>query len=99
MKLSFDLSVEEDKPKKENYDVVIIGAGPAGCSAAIYARRYMLDTLVISRDFGGLIADADIVDNYPGLPEMLGSKIADKFLTTSFDTEAERHVRRVKKIG
>jgi len=52
------------------YDVVIIGGGPAGLSAGIYAARARLKSLLIeSRMVGGQIVNADMVENYPGFPE------------------------------
>lgn len=54
------------------YDVLMIGAGPAALSAAIYTTREDLDTLLIERGVvGGLAAVTDWVDNYPGFPEGL----------------------------
>jgi thioredoxin reductase (NADPH) len=53
-----------------DFDVVIIGAGAAGLSAALFAARERLQTLLIERStFGGQIANADKVENYPGLAE------------------------------
>lgn len=53
-----------------NYDVLIIGGGPAGLSAGIYASRARLRTMLIEKGmFGGLIANAELVENYPGFPE------------------------------
>jgi len=53
-----------------NYDVLIIGGGPAGLSAGIYAARARLRTMLIEKAmFGGLIASAELVENYPGFPE------------------------------
>ena len=77
--LTFQALVEEEEIK-EKYDLVIVGAGPAGCSAAIYARRFQLETLIVAKELGGLIVDAEIVDNYPGLPEIPGSELGNKFL-------------------
>ena len=52
------------------YDVIIIGGGPAGYTAALYASRAGLDTLVIEKmGPGGQMALTDIIDNYPGLDE------------------------------
>ena len=52
------------------YDVVIIGGGPAGLSAGIYAARAGLSTLLMEKGiFGGQIANAEHVENYPGFPE------------------------------
>ena len=54
------------------YDVIIIGAGPAGVSAAIYAARRALKTLVISKDLGGQTALAINIENYPGIKKIDG---------------------------
>lgn len=63
------------------YDCIIIGGGPAGLSAAIYARRAQLDTLVIEKDYGGLgvIAVTEQVNNYPGMPEVSGYDLGEAF--------------------
>ena len=54
----------------QQFDVIIIGAGPAGLTAAIYTSRDRLRTLLIEKGLtGGLINEADKVDNYPGFPE------------------------------
>jgi len=54
----------------KKYDVIIIGGGPAGLSAGIYASRARVRTLLIEKGmFGGLIANAELVENYPGFPE------------------------------
>ena len=52
------------------HDVVIIGGGPAGYTAALYAARAGLDTLLIEKmSIGGQMALTDIIDNYPGFSE------------------------------
>jgi len=53
-----------------NYEVIIIGGGPAGLSAGLYTSRARLSSLLIEKmGVGGQIADAERVDNYPGFPE------------------------------
>jgi len=53
-----------------NYDVVIIGAGPAGLTAGLYTSRARLKCLLMERELvGGQIANAERVENYPGFPE------------------------------
>lgn len=56
------------------YDLIIIGSGPAGLAAAIYAQRAKLDTVVIEENFvsGGQVVTTYEVDNYPGLPGISG---------------------------
>ena len=63
------------------YDLIIIGAGPAGMSAAIYAKRAMLEVLVLEKEAmsGGQIVQTYEVDNYPGLPKMTGMDLGDQF--------------------
>lgn len=55
-----------------NYDIIIIGSGAAGLSAALYAGRYRTKTLVIAKEFGGETASAGSIENYPGVPAIDG---------------------------
>ncbi len=58
-------------------DLIIIGAGPAGIAAAIYAKRSGLDVLVIEKNLpGGLINNTNIVENYPGFKSINGATLA-----------------------
>ena len=58
---------------ERNYDVIIIGGGPAGLTAGLYTSRDRLKTLIIEKGFfGGLIATAEWVENYPGFPDGIG---------------------------
>lgn len=63
------------------YDVIIIGSGPAGLAAAIYAQRAKLSTLVLEREYmsGGQVVNTYEVDNYPGLPGIGGFELGMKF--------------------
>lgn len=65
----------------EPYDVVIIGAGPAGMAAAVYTGRSRLNTLVLEKGMpGGQILMTDWVENYPGFPEgVVPFELMDKF--------------------
>jgi thioredoxin reductase (NADPH) len=57
----------------EEYDIIIIGAGPAGLSAGLYAARAQRKTLLIEKNVtGGQIALTAVIENYPGIPEING---------------------------
>ncbi len=60
-------------------DVAIIGAGPAGLSAGIYAQRKGLKTIVIGNSTGGQVNDTSTVENYPGFSSLSGESLAHKF--------------------
>jgi len=60
------------------YDLVIVGGGSAGLSAAIYAGRYKMNTVVISGSIGGTITLAHAVCNYPGFIEISGMELMNK---------------------
>jgi len=62
------------------YDVAIIGTGCAGLSAAIYASRYGLKTVVLGELPGGLITTTHLVENYPGLKSLSGMELGDNLL-------------------
>ena len=64
---------------EQQYDLIIIGAGPAGLTAGIYAARADLKTLLIERyGAGGQILNTYEVDNYPGLPGITGGELGQK---------------------
>ncbi len=77
------------------YDLIIIGSGPAGLSAAIYAQRARLETLVLEKEYvsGGQVLTTYEVDNYPGLPGINGFDMGMKFrehaddLGAAFETD------------
>jgi thioredoxin reductase (NADPH) len=62
------------------YDVIIIGAGPAGLAAGMYAGRLNLRTLIIGEDVGGLIATTQLVENYPGFKRISGEELSERLL-------------------
>ena len=82
------------------YDVIIIGSGPAGLSAAIYGQRAKLRTLVIEKQplSGGQILNTYEVDNYPGLPGLGGFELGMKFRAHADSMEAEFIQAEVEKI-
>ena len=62
------------------YDVAVIGAGPAGITAAIYLKRAELNCCIIEKEMpGGQINKSSVVENYPGFTEISGPDLAEKF--------------------
>ncbi len=61
------------------YDVIIAGAGPAGMTAAVYASRGNMKTLMLERGMpGGQMADTEDIENYPGFDSILGADLSNK---------------------
>lgn len=63
----------------ETYDIAIVGSGPAGYSASIYASRYKLKNIVFGKMIGGTISEAHKVCNYPGISDITGLELGMKF--------------------
>ncbi|MFH1509622.1 MAG: FAD-dependent oxidoreductase [Candidatus Nealsonbacteria bacterium] len=64
----------------KNYDLIIIGGGPAGITAGIYSARQRLNTLLITKNFGGQIARKSVpIENYPGLGSVSSIDLIQKF--------------------
>lgn len=83
------------------HDLIIVGAGPAGFSASIYASRYGIDHLILGESMGGTITLAHKVDNFPGLPGLSGGDLAQKFAdhAKSFGVEIKaKEVSKIEKI-
>ena len=67
--------------KIEPWELVIVGAGPAGLAAGMYAARSGLKTLILEEKMaGGTTADAPIVENYPGFSKISGGELAEKMV-------------------
>jgi thioredoxin-disulfide reductase len=82
------------------YDVIIIGAGPAGITSAIYAARKALKVLIISREleFGGKVINNILVKNYPGFKEITGFDLINKFKEHLNDIDFDQEEDEVKDI-
>ena len=65
--------------EKDVYDLIIIGAGPAGMTAAVYAARYKLRILIISKDAGGVANLAHKIENWPGIISISGTDLMQNF--------------------
>jgi thioredoxin reductase (NADPH) len=70
-----------------SYDLIIIGAGPAGLTASLYASRYQIRHLLIGSRLGGAMVWAAMVENYPGFESITGADLAQKM------------IEQVKKLG
>ena len=81
------------------YDIIIIGAGPAGLTAAIYARRAEKRVLVLEKEtFGGQITHSPKVENYPGFLQMSGNEFAEKLIEQALHLETEIELDEAKAI-
>jgi thioredoxin reductase (NADPH) len=86
------------------YDVVIIGGGPAGLTAGIYAKRAMLNAVLLEKmGIGGQIIVTDLVENFPGFQEISGADLAGKFeqhaLKFGLETKSLVEVNRIEDRG
>ena len=82
------------------YDLLIIGSGPAGLAAAIYAQRAKLSTVVLEKEYisGGQVVNTYEVDNYPGLPGINGYELGVKFREHADQLGAEFVTAEVEEI-
>lgn len=83
---------------KNKYDLIIIGAGPAGLGASIYASRYKLKHLVIGEEVGGQVVEASKIENYAGIESISGKDLMDKFRKQTEDLGAKIVQASVKMI-
>jgi len=65
--------------ENERYDVIIVGAGPAGLTAGVYCARKLLKTLIISENVGGQALESWAIENYPGYRMITGEDLMKKF--------------------
>ena len=81
------------------YDIIIVGAGPAGLTAAIYARRANKSVLLLEKGaFGGQITFSPKVENYPGFGSLSGSELADHFVEQALGLGADVEIETVTGI-
>jgi thioredoxin reductase (NADPH) len=81
------------------YDLIIVGGGPAGLTAGIYAVRSGLATLVLERsEISGQIALADIVENFPGFPSIPGRELMEKYKSHAQEVGVETKITDVLSI-
>lgn len=80
---------------EETYDLAIVGAGPAGLAAAIYAGRDRFNTIVLEKTIpGGQINNTDRIENYPGFDQISGPELVDRFVR-----QAEKFGSKIKQLA
>ncbi|KAB2492353.1 thioredoxin-disulfide reductase [Priestia endophytica] len=89
----------EEMSEEKIYDVIIIGAGPAGMTAAVYTSRANLSTLMIERGVpGGQMANTEDVENYPGYENILGPDLSNKMFEHAKKFGAEYAYGDIKEV-
>jgi len=81
------------------YDLIIVGGGPAGLTAGIYASRRKLKNLVITKDIGGQAASVPHVENYPGFDKIDGFELTENMKKQAEKFGSEFIYEEVKKIN
>ncbi len=81
------------------YDIVIIGSGPAGLTAAIYALRAGKSVLILEKSaFGGQVTYSPKIENYPAMGQISGNELADKMLDQALSMGADVNLEKVESI-
>ena len=87
------------KAETRMHDIIIIGGGPSGMTAALYALRANKSVLILEKEnFGGQIANSPKVENYPTIKEISGSDLTDRMVTQIMDMGAEFELENVEKV-
>ena len=71
--------MSQNSQNNQIYDVIIIGGGAAGLTAAVYTTRRAMKTLVVSKDIGGQVINTPDIENYPGFDQISGPELAQKW--------------------
>lgn len=83
----------------EHFDIIIIGGGPAGLTAAVYARRAGKTVLILEKaSIGGQIASSPRVDNFPALPGISGAELADRLYQQADELGARLELEEVLEL-
>jgi thioredoxin reductase (NADPH) len=89
------------KSMQEKYDVIIIGAGPAGLTAGLYCGRSGLRTLVLGDPYGSQVASADLIENYPGFSGIRGMELIEKMAeqTKAYAENIPQNAEKIERKG
>ena len=83
----------------EHFDIIVIGGGPAGLTAAIYARRAGKSVLVLEKEnFGGQIAGSPKVENFPGFASISGAELSQRLYDQAWDLGARIELETVEQV-
>lgn len=80
------------------YDLIIIGAGPAGMTAGLYSARREMKTLVLGKELGGQLVWASEIENYPGTPKISSFDLIENMRSQTIEAGAEIKIDEVKRI-
>ncbi len=84
---------------RKTYDLIIVGGGPAGITASIFASRFSLDHALITKILGGAVLEAIKIENYPGFPSISGLDLVNSFETHLLKFKPKIIYDEVVKIG
>lgn len=90
--------VKDATEKEQIYDLIIVGAGPAGLAASIYASRFSLKNLVLGTALGGTLSEIFIIENYPGIKSTSGIDMAKIFQEQVKTLGSEIKLEKVQEI-
>ena len=88
----------ESNPNQTIYDVIIVGAACAGLSAAIYATRRAMKTLVLTINLGGQVSTTDLIENYPGIDSISGPELIQNMYSQALKWGTEIIFEEVNKL-